>query len=280
MVEIRKPTEKYLWKFIDIYKFLNLIETRHLYFSPLNNFDDVYEYCGKELAYFLQTNRRTANMDTKKRNPNLESSSYDQKKWDILQIVENIKKDRKNLFVNCFFAASSESIAMWNLYSGIEGVAIRYSTDSLLEYISRYHKVNFKSDYFIEADMISYEKVINHQIYDSDGNIVRDYKRSPFVKDECYKYENEYRIIIKRRNDSISAPIISINDWDRIDFEIYVHTDLEDWKVSTITDILRKYDIKKEVRKSEIMTSNEINKYQRMYLEHLIENNNGSLRMD
>jgi len=280
MTQITKPNEPYLWKFIDLYKFLNLIETRQLYFSPLNNFDDIYENCGKELAFYMQTSRRTANLEPQKRNPEIEDGFFEAKKWDILQVVENMKRDRKNLYVNCFFASGSESVAMWNLYSGIDGVAIKYSADSLLEYIRTYYKAILKSDFFIEAGMVSYEKVINHQMYDSNGEIVRDFNISPFIKDECYKHENEYRIIITKRNDSKSAPILPIVDWNRIDFDIYVHSDLEDWKISTINDILKRYKIDKEVRRSEIITSNEIKKYQSQYLEQLIVKNKGSLKMD
>lgn len=268
--KIIQPEEKYLWKFIDLYKFIKLLKTRELYFSCLNDFDDIYEFTSENFILKLKEAFRIAEIPSTLRNPEIEKEAYIQKEHDFLHLLEILKIYRMDRFVNCFYASDFESLAMWQLYSGIQGVAIRFVSKSLLDYIENFYSKNLSENYSLNGNYVDYRNVINIDFYDEFVNPTKpDITFSPFVKDIMYKHENEYRIFILRHNSIDEKPIIKINNWSDIDFEIFVHSDLEDWKKQIIQDLLDDKGISKEVKQSEIITKKIVEKYKNRFVEEV-----------
>lgn len=266
--KIIQPNEKYLWKFIDLYKFIKLLKTRELYFSCLNDFDDLYEFTSEDFILKLKEAFRIAEIPSTSRNPEIGKEVYIQKEHDFLYLLERLKTYRMDRFVNCFYASDFESLAMWQLYSGIQGVAIRFDSKSLLDYIENLYSKNLSENYSLHGNYVDYRNVINIDFYDEFANPTKpDITFSPFVKDIMYKHENEYRILITRHNSIDEKPIININNWSDIDFEIFVFADLEYWKVQTIQDLLSDYDLRKTLIESQIITKKVVEKYKNRFVE-------------
>lgn len=62
-------------------------------------------------------------------------------------------------------------------------------------------------------------------------------------------------------------PIIKINKWDDIAFEIFVFSDLENWKIEAIQNLLDDYGLNKKVMKSETITKKLVDKYKNKFVE-------------
>jgi hypothetical protein len=265
---ITPPKEKYLWKFIDLYKLLHMLKSKELYFSCLNDFDDLLEFTSEAFILKLKEVLGIAEIPSTLRNPKIENEFFNEKGREFLFMLEQIKKFRINRFVSCFYTSDYESLAMWHLYSGKQGVAIKYKSESLLEYISTFFSQNLKDKYQLTANYVKYLNLLNKNIYDEFGKpILPNSSFSPFIKDIMYEYENEYRILIFGSNPTDERPIIKINDWNDIDFEIVVFSDLEDWKIKIIQELVRDYGINSSVRKSEIITKKTVDKYKDKFVE-------------
>lgn len=265
---IKPPDEKYLWRFIDLYKFINLLKSKEIYFSSLNDFDDLFEFTSESFRLKLKSILRITEIQPELRNPKIGNDVFLQKERDFLYLLEKLKIYRMDRFVNCFYASNYESLAMWQLYSGIQGVAIRFKSDSLLDYIKNFYSQNLGEKYQLSANYVEYKNIINKEYYDEDGNIeMPNITFSPFKKDEIYSYEKEYRILLFRYNSIDERPTVKIDSWDNLDFDVYVHSELDNWKIKIIEDLLKEYGIDKRVVKSEIITNKIVEKYKNKFVE-------------
>src|SRR3954469_12099038 len=85
-----------LWRYMDLAKFLHLLESRSLWFSRLDQFDDPLEgtFTDSELAHFKSLPDPTVGL------------SY----------VRGTAHIRATNFVSCWREGAEESMAMWDLY--------------------------------------------------------------------------------------------------------------------------------------------------------------------
>lgn len=102
-VIVNQPKKKYLWKYMDLFKFLYLIRNKEFYFSSLNDFDDVYESTGKVNAYYLTLIKQMAELKGDKRDPGIEAEVYEQKPFELIDALYGLDIDRSRYFANCFF---------------------------------------------------------------------------------------------------------------------------------------------------------------------------------
>lgn len=271
--KINYPREKYLWKYMDLFKFLNFIRHKELYFSSLNDFDDVYESVGKVNSYFLGAIKQTAEIKLKDRNPAIEPDYFEQRSFDIIDSLHALSKDRARYFANCFYSAENESVAMWNLYSGVQGIAIRFNATSLYKFIKDYYYKKLEKDYYLIANKVRYEKVLYHKVYDENGILkswLNDISGTPLVKDEAYIHENEYRFIFEKRSGTVGRPIVKLDDFSQIEFSVFVQSNIEDWKFTLIDELLAEAKIKSDAIKSKIITKGLVTKISEKYLEKII----------
>jgi len=237
----------------------------------LNDFDDVMELAPKSLSYFIGINKRIVDVRPESRNSNIPSYEYDNKQFHILDALEGLRREREKLYCSSFYSAEGESKAMWNIYSGIDGIALKFESSLLIDFIYSYYNLHLKSDYFISSDYVKYENIIEARAYDDGGNIILDKSMSgPFVKDNSYSHENEYRIILESKSES-KRPIVKIDDFKNLKFEIYVNADIEDWKVDVINGLIKDVLPETTVKKSKFVTKSLIEKYQKNYLRKVLD---------
>jgi hypothetical protein len=114
--DITDPEDEnaYIWRFIDLPKFLDMLTTRSLYFTRGDKFDDPYE-CMPPDEYMEVVRRGNSNLGGVNRQTRL------------------FHYYRADYYINCWHMSPHESAGMWKLYAGVDaGIAIK-STYSRLK---------------------------------------------------------------------------------------------------------------------------------------------------
>ena len=123
--ELIKAGNDLLWKYLDIHKFLHFINTKSLFLTRLDKFEDVYEGITEELLLKKRISHDFASRGISEVSKVLDYS------YDI-----KITELQRSQFVNCWFKSSRESVGMWNLYSNSDSVAICLKTEQLLKVLA------------------------------------------------------------------------------------------------------------------------------------------------
>jgi hypothetical protein len=153
------PGATILWRYMDFAKFVHMIETKTLWFSRQDQFEDPLEgtYTDGELEHFR--------------------SSPDTSRFDLIKLT------RGTNFVNCWRSGSAESLAMWDLYGKGSGiVAVKTTVKLLKQAVSSFPK----RVYLTKVDYIDWNTA------PLTGNFLVGCAR----KDLSYEHEKEVRAMI------------------------------------------------------------------------------------
>lgn len=165
-----------IWRHLDFTKLLSLIDSRQLYFSRADKFDDPFEGSWPRL-----------NVEARKYIPESISDEVGRNKYEaaVNTLPEIFKNWRRCIAINCWHANEHESVAMWKLYlKSNEGIAIQ----------STYKK--FKNC-ILDAENVYIGKVkyIDYEIDVINANNIL----SPFNhKRKSFEHEKEIRGLIIR----------------------------------------------------------------------------------
>ncbi len=139
------PSDKTkIWRYMDLTKFIWMLDTKSLYFCRSDLLGDPYEYAIpqkslnriKEIfAAILEKNRsvRQPGLEDVDKIYRADSMAEHFDNW-INFFPEEFKRNSRSTFVNCWHINKQESAAMWKLYSkSDEGVAIQSTVGRLKE---------------------------------------------------------------------------------------------------------------------------------------------------
>lgn len=167
---------KPIWRYMDFWKLLNLLETKSLYFSNSDNLGDNNEGRIPQfiLNKMLEQDKGRGNKDNETTNIYLENTL------------------RKSHLISSWCYAERESFAMWKMYAKDKtGIAIETDLNSLKESFN----VTSRIVYIGEINYINEDKY-----YFSTSNLFY-----PFVtKLDFYKFENELRCITCTTDDEVA----------------------------------------------------------------------------
>lgn len=272
-----KPKSKYLLKYMDLYKFLDFISNRRLYFSPLSKLDDLLEGASESDAVLFKDAHRTASTLASERNPGLAPSVYDEYGVELLNKQFQLEKYQKLFCVSCFYELGVESDAMWNLYTSNRGIALRFDSLSLYNLIENYFNQYLFGSYYFSADSVEYKPLRNLEVYDSEGKIKQlDAQNSVFWKDVSFRGEEEYRFMLAKKNSEVDDPFIKIDNWSTIDFRVICAPNMDDWQIELIRQLVKeKIGEGVPVDKSDIVTRKILARYRLNYLDKIIEKQGG-----
>lgn len=258
-----------LWRYIDFGKFVSMLLTKSLYFTKISKFNDPFEGAigildnkssyDKSMIFALVVAQLTA--PTKNRPPLPPSKEITDR---ALKIVDDLKKGtisdedkeivtnaqklstdlevhrtekRDMIYVNCWHENEFESDAMWTLYSKdiTNAVAIKTTYQKLYESLNR--------DPLIDIGRVNY---INFNKAFSSNNSTQWYKRKSF------SHENEVRAVLinetRRELDGVPIDV----DLDILIDSIYISPYAADWFVDIVKDVLKKYNLDKQVFHSDM----------------------------
>lgn len=102
-------------------------------------------------------------------------------KHPVDEKINTILKTRKTSFVSCWVNGKEENLPMWNLYAGFEGALITLKKKGLVQSLTESGVSEYKN--------VEYEKEVSTP------------EDAPFYKNNFYKYENEFRFVIRKNID-------------------------------------------------------------------------------
>lgn len=191
----------YLWRYMSLPKFLDLITLQQLYFATNTQLitGDPYEGTLPFFTDFLFNLSNTYNSLIKQ----LPESQKDLIKIDINgqkveELTSKIKNIRDNTFINCWHIDDDENYLMWQSYAQESGaVAIVTDIESLCNAI--------QTDIEIDAVPITYgtksfNKNVKDKNMDNEKELIKLIRLSSLYKKEFFKVENEIRLIYQFGN--------------------------------------------------------------------------------
>ncbi len=246
-----------LWKYLDFHKFIDLISNKTLHFTRLDQFDDPFEGACNELI-----NERFCWKDTPEEH-NMQHLGKDvarlltnQSNSKMARYKKESEKSQKSQFVNCWNKLERESMAMWNLYSNSNSIAIKLDGRKFIDNLKMIieNKTELLPNHYFSVGSVFYGKInppdlINSTIFPNRLNA--------FKKDVCFSHEEEYRLLIcsppsKKIDKNPKFHKIKLYDSFFDDIEIICHPKMEDWKFNNIECICKEFQIKPPPQKSKI----------------------------
>jgi hypothetical protein len=214
-----------IWRYIDFPQFVNMLETKSLYFIRLDLLDDPHEVSFSWLK-----------LDNK----------HDKFKRDLVET-------RREMAVNCWHCNIKQSMAMWQLYARkCYGIAITSTFDDLCKAFTSSHKINIgKVKYWDKAPT-------------SSGSI-GIYSGGVLHKRRCYEYEKEVRAVVHDRSlfwdkptlfgflDEGKKGVYIPADLQVLIKKIYTSPDSPEWFYELVNNIVKRYKMKFKVYKSNLL---------------------------
>lgn len=118
------PAPTTIWRYMDVMKYVDLLESSLLFLAPLTSMSDKWEgAAGPHSALEDEINNLMIS----------KGISRDQA-TTIVQSAEIMsQQDRGRAYINCWNSSTNESAAMWNIYAGQgKGIAIQSRADLLI----------------------------------------------------------------------------------------------------------------------------------------------------
>lgn len=226
-VDLTLKAKRVLRRYLDISKFLDLIHNQTLIFSRGDQFEDKFE------GAFTESIKKAINQAYSANNI---AYSYEKFKTRL----------RERVFLNCWHASSSDSMAMWSMHGrSTSAVAITTTVDQLrktIEQVSLPHPVSI-----VKVKYVRYW--LDPKLKITPYSNVFAYKAKP------YEFEKEVRIIIDRFNEefanegSETSMIVKI-PLRKLLRSIVVSPEAPKWFHQLVKDVAAKYEIEAPAHRS------------------------------
>lgn len=237
------PENAILWRYIDFTKFVSLLESKSLFFTRSDKFEDPFEgargYASQEKKAY-EGHRKIISLEV--RSEHCGDKDYDEKKIEeevdrrIIQAKKKFQLNREHFFISCWHENDSESEAMWKLYTSPskQGVAIQTTVGKLIKSID-----NCFMPQIGRVKYISYAEPLK------PNSVPFWYKRDSF------SYEKEIRLILEvmdKYDYGIPVPI----NLDTMIENIYVSPLADKWFFELVKNVVLKYGINKKINFSHL----------------------------
>ena len=243
-----------LWRYLNIHNFISFIKTKQIRFTRMDDFEDPLE--GVHLkALITYAGERDLELigEEKLSDLILDEKNFNKLSPDLKKRIEIIKEIQHTSFVSCWFLSLRESMAMWNLYSNSDGVAIYISAKRLFEHFTNetFIKQNNKVAAFYAG------KVIYQDFTKIDGSQIDPANKVPKItlrKDISFQHENEFRFVVRKEKNTkeIKAFNSTIKNLSELNVRVICHPRMELWKKNNIKKLLEDANIPKAFKESEI----------------------------
>jgi hypothetical protein len=244
----------YLWRYIGIHQFIDLLLNRQVYFSRLDSFEDGVEgltWNGINLKYWLQGEPLTSENINPSFDSETQTKLIEQDKADRQAYLFELTSSQQTQFASCWFLGNRESISMWKIYSDKNGVAIKFKarelTDTLVKAAECFTNTDF--EYF------TFGPVQYKNIWPFDLNEAFDGRFNAMKKDNSYSHENEFRFITvvplqkKGAYENFKLPI---GDLSTYDIEIITNPFMKQWEFVNLKRLLKLYNLETKISVSKM----------------------------
>lgn len=237
-----------LWRFMDLSKFLSLIQTQSLFFARADTFKDPFEgakgniekkeYWNNWYTGFFFHAIKQAPIDDDKRLSDDEALKT--AKRLLQELNESNEQSRKTTYISCWHENEYESEAMWNLYTNNldEGIAIQTTFQRLYEALDK--------EPTIEMGRVNY--------IDYSKNYAGLGLGAFFYKRKSFEHEREVRLVVTKYKSDADLPLgIEMPvDIDKLIERISLSPTCKLWYRKVVEDILVKYNISNKLQQSNL----------------------------
>jgi hypothetical protein len=222
--KVEPQKDRYIWRYVDVVKFLDLLNSQSLYFCRPDLFDDHFE--GSITRYSIDERHRLFEINSPF---NFVNATYPPEFWS-----EYYRKQRLDYAVNCWHLNENESAAMWKLYLQTQdGICIRSTYGRLTEILNESNHSFFVGDVkYIDYDK---DRIGDHRLF------------APFFfKRRSFMHENELRAVIWNEEPSngfdLSAGGCKVKvDLEKLVESVYVSPTSGKIFTSLVSDIISKF---------------------------------------
>lgn len=236
-----------LWRYMDFSKYVSLLNRKSLYFSSVSKFKDVFEGAKGVLSRENVWNEYYYNFFSSAiRNPpegytcNKNDDEIKQDASRLLMEMKSHSEDNRNsTFINCWHENTSESEAMWKLYSKdiTNAICVQSTYESLYLCLGRNPDIS-----------IGRVNYINYSNEFAPVNASYWYKRKSFI------HEQEVRAVINSIKNKGSSGLYIKVDLDVLIKSVYISPSAPNWFREVVQDINEKYDVKVPIMQSSLLT--------------------------
>lgn len=237
-------TDAKLWRYQDFAKFVSLLDSKKLFFTRADSFDDPFECARgfnfqKDYIYANEENYLRLKVTTQLKDAGNSNPSDAEIDAALATEKENYLKHqeekRKNYFVSCWHENERESEGMWKLYTTAlsQGIAVQTTAERLCLALG--------------SDSFEIGKV-NYTTYDKpleNNQIPVWYKRDSFV------HEREVRVVIIDVGSSDRGKLVPV-DLETLIEKVYVSPTAAPWLDALVKNVMRQYGIDKPVLYSQL----------------------------
>lgn len=220
-LNLTENDDLFVWKYLDLSKFLDMLLVKKLFMSRSDKFEDQYEGTFSEPT-FEEIKKIAEN------NP---------------KFLDNYKSHREKVVISSWHANEYESFAMWQIFTkNNEGIAIQSTIGRLKKAVQ------------LEKHFQQYIGEVNYIDYKKDF-IPFDDTFFPFLfKRKSFQYEREVRII-----SDVTSDNLIIDNGLKIDVDIneliekiYIHPKSENWYKKLVIELVRKLGFDFTIEKSDL----------------------------
>ncbi len=245
---------------MDIHKFLDFLNTTELSLTRMDLFEDPLEGIPlKTLIQFSKDADRDLLTDHRLSEIIINQKLLEECSSELREQIKLVTTIQKSSYVSCWFCSDTESMAMWNLYSNPDSLAVRFKRNILIDLTrSAYNKtrlqnLTIRSGY---CGMVEYQKFdsINYHSNTDDFKVAK----VVFRKEKSYEHENEFRIVVRtQKTDSPPSQIrLNIESLNHLGIKFITHPKMKEWKKENIKRELERFDLGKKILDSKIKLRN------------------------
>lgn len=236
-----------LWRYMDLAKFVALVQTQSLYFARSDTLGDPFE------GSVTKVNHLAAEIIKEQKTTNPVFAQYadwtDEKIDQKYQsLAEARARMRETVFINCWHQSDYESAAMWSLYSDSNyAICIRTTYELLMEHLPKQVNLGFVEYIDYETDIID------------PNNLFNAFAR----KRRSFEHEKEVRAVVwsmisdetggQEVRSWISQTGMSVPlDVSTVALDVRVHPESPTWFVDVVEGIANQYNLTVEVLQSSL----------------------------
>ncbi len=236
--------EAKLWRYQDFAKFVSLLDSKRLFFTRADSFEDPFECARgfnfqKDFIYADYENYLRLKVTTQLKKAG--NSTPSEAEIDAAlapekdSYLKQQEEKRKNYFVSCWHENERESEGMWKLYTTAlsQGVAVQTTAERLC--------LSLGNDTFKigEVEYITFDKPLE------DNQIPVWYKRDSFA------HEHEVRVVIKDVDCRDKGKLVPV-DLETLIENVYVSPTAAPWLANLVKKVMFQYGIDKPVQYSQL----------------------------
>ena len=242
----RCEPKQMLWRYMDLAKFIALLEDRALYFARADNLGDPFEFAAGITArqkdwdehYKAFFREAISTVPDRMTHPSEEELATDAERL-LKEMRDAIEHERRHTFVNCWHANNVESEALWRLYCppSQSGILIKTTAGALEESLGE------SAD--VEIAFVRY--------VDFKTAFAGPYERI-FTKRKSLAHEAEVRAVFKRDfRDDPSHGIMIETDLKKLIKAVIPSPFGPSWLCALLERVLRRYGLELSLQQSELL---------------------------